>query len=363
MKKLSVYYCYFMLVFLLSNSYITQAQHFQAEGVISKIQEGNIYLLNRFSPEQDTLAKAHLKDGKFYLKGDYPKTALFDVNIVIFLVSGVDGSSFSGPFFIEKNTKVKMSNTKETDFYFAGSENIYIINEFFQSVKSKGELIEKLNTSFSEHVDSINTLKSQIGKEVYEFVKANENSQILEAGLVTLFSLIDANMFNGDNMAYFQSVINKIVEKSFIAQMGMQLIESKNTIKEGQQAPDFVIDSFTLSSQKGKPILLVFWASWCGPCVANIDKLKEIYSKFNAKDLEIIGISSDTNKEQHQKSLDKYSLPWFNFMDDIDPLKSVYRQYLANTIPYYILINQKGEIEKISSKLDLIEDSMQKIIK
>jgi thiol-disulfide isomerase/thioredoxin len=67
-----------------------------------------------------------------------------------------------------------------------------------------------------------------------------------------------------------------------------------------EKAPNFTLktkegQTITLSKLKGKVVLINFWATWCGPCRAEIPGFKEVYNKYKSKGLEIVGISLDEN--------------------------------------------------------------------
>lgn len=67
---------------------------------------------------------------------------------------------------------------------------------------------------------------------------------------------------------------------------------------EGKSAPDFTLQdlggsSFTLSSTKGKVVILDFWATWCPPCRAEIPHFISLYSQYKGQGLEIVGVALD----------------------------------------------------------------------
>ncbi|MDA8432453.1 MAG: TlpA disulfide reductase family protein, partial [Nitrospiraceae bacterium] len=69
-----------------------------------------------------------------------------------------------------------------------------------------------------------------------------------------------------------------------------------------QKAPDFTLKDLrgnhvTLSSLKGKVVLLNFWATWCPPCVAEMPELNKLYRKMASRGLEIVAVSTDSSVE------------------------------------------------------------------
>ncbi|HEX8269824.1 MAG TPA: TlpA disulfide reductase family protein [Flavobacterium sp.] len=128
-----------------------------------------------------------------------------------------------------------------------------------------------------------------------------------------------------------------------------QLVHFKHS-KTGSVAPLFVVtdlnrQSLTLEQFRGKKFVLIdFWASWCGPCVADFPNLKELYKSYGA-DLEIISITTDDDQEKWKKAIIKYGMGnWKHFSLKNNPETTVYADYFVGGIPHKILINKDGII-------------------
>lgn len=118
----------------------------------------------------------------------------------------------------------------------------------------------------------------------------------------------------------------------------------------GQEAPDFkasTLDgkSFQLSDYRGKYILLDFWATWCGPCLAETPNLKKIHDAFgNRGDFVLIGLSLDRDAEKPRTYLKENQCGWVDgFLGDWGKDK-VTKKYGVQGIPSIWLIGPDGKI-------------------
>lgn len=125
--------------------------------------------------------------------------------------------------------------------------------------------------------------------------------------------------------------------------------EAEENVKEGAAAPDFTLpdiqgNSFTLSSLRGKWVVLDFWGSWCGWCIKGIPDMKKYYEKYAGK-FEIVGIDCRDTDEKWKAAVEKYGLPWlhvYNTEADGTPDK-----YAVQGYPTKIIIDPEGKIDKI----------------
>ena len=98
-----------------------------------------------------------------------------------------------------------------------------------------------------------------------------------------------------------------------------------------------------LSSLKGNVILLNFWATWCGPCIAEIPEFNDLYDKYNSKGFEILGVSVSDNYKQLKKFSNKIRVEYKMLFGSQDEMAIVIQNYGGfYSVPVSYLINREG---------------------
>ena len=129
-------------------------------------------------------------------------------------------------------------------------------------------------------------------------------------------------------------------------------LDKRKALLPGSPAPDFTLlksdsSSFTLSSTRGKYMMIDFWASWCHPCRQAIPHWKEIYAKYHAKGFDIVSVSDDNRWTDWRKAMDQEKMPWMQVDDDF-PIKNMPARvgtlYMTTYIPFYVLLDKEGKI-------------------
>lgn len=136
------------------------------------------------------------------------------------------------------------------------------------------------------------------------------------------------------------------------ADQGDGVIEFKPgmPIKEGVQAPDFtgeLIDgtSITLSELQGKPVIINFWATWCGPCVKEMPAFERLKDDFGDK----IGIIAVNCGDDAGTVKDFMEENGYTFPVVLDEEYSISMLYPTNSIPYTVVVDAEGKVTHIST--------------
>jgi len=124
--------------------------------------------------------------------------------------------------------------------------------------------------------------------------------------------------------------------------------------------------SFAMSDVQGKVLLIDFWATWCGPCVAELPNIRRAYDNYHEQGLDVVGISLDDDKGSLAKFLEKHDEPWPQIFSE-EPGKTGFNNPLAksygiNSIPSIHLVDQQGKILASGIRGDGIDRAIAKAL-
>lgn len=216
----------------------------------------------------------------------------------------------------------------------------------------------------SKYAKEMGEISEETQKACLSFIKANPDIEAAAA--------MSRYYMSGMSLPELEELYGNFTPKVQNSNMAKELkeeVEALKAVQPGAMAPDFTLKTpdgtdFTLSSLRGKYVLIDFWASWCGPCRASIPHLKEIYAKYKDKDFEIVGVTNDTNHDAWKKAIEEDKSPWIHVADVFPDNRGgeIIGRYAAHFLPTLFLIDKEG---KMIGKIEhtALEEKLEELLK
>ena len=123
----------------------------------------------------------------------------------------------------------------------------------------------------------------------------------------------------------------------------------QDAMKVGTPFPDFAEkdlagEPLSVGKFKGSVVFVDFWATWCGPCVEEMPRIIELYKKYHARGLEIVGVSLDREESALKEFIAQRKMTWPQFYDGKFWENKLAVQYGVLRIPFNVLVDGEGRI-------------------
>ncbi len=341
---------------------------FTVKGDLKNADNQKIYLEQLFFSEKnpEVLDTAEIKDGKFTIAAKASEEGLYrlrfekqeagfifindknDINFTADLKeAGLSGVNFSTPANKVFKEFIGAVNSKNTSLSTL-SKTTDSIQKTSKNDSLKKASITELATAETNYkkfiLKCIDTISNPVVASFAMGLTRGINPEEVKAILPNLAKRFPTQQTVQDVIASYTKMITQPTPSPATAEP-----QAAGKIAIGNMAPDFTMADtegkpVSLSSFKGKYVLVDFWASWCGPCRGENPNVVANFNKYKTKNFTVLGVSLDEDKTKWLAAIKSDNLTWAHVSDLKGWSNAAAKVYGVESIPFNVLLDPTGKI-------------------
>ena len=306
-----------------------------------------VYLKDRLTSQ--SIDSTVVADGKFSFTGTADKDALMAVgtekkgweteffNDGTPIIVNLNDSTVKGSPLNERLAKLNIEIDKPQARF-----NAMVANLTDAEIKAReDELMGEMNKMFEEmQAFAVNVFKEERNSLI---PVAFSGFYFLENGAEAYDELVKEKVVFA-NHPYLKKMRDEVEEMRGPADSPKNDFIGQQYTDLEMADPDGKMHKISELVGEGKYVLVDFWASWCGPCRAEMPNVLDAYNKFHDKGFEVIGVSFDQKKAAWVKAIGQLQMPWLQISDLKGWKCAAAPIYKIDAIPDNILIDPQGKI-------------------
>ncbi len=330
------------------------------------------------------------KDGKYSLKTSTHEETIFNLRLdgnmfpLTSVINDVPAITLDAFFSNDSNHLMEKYIVKGSPASEQLKDFIYTFTDKLKNVYDDGRLVDSLQSIHA--ADSI--IQPAIAKQTaaaadirsFSLQKINESKSPSLTMFVLGYYQTTANNPAFKIEALGDDEVTKIITDlnakypshqglaSIKKSLDAQMASSAGWV--GKEAPDFTLPdvngkNVSLSSFRGKYVLVDFWASWCGPCRRENPNVVKAYQQFRTKNFAILGVSLDKPGERDKwlQAVKEDKLDWTQVSDLKFWNSEVVPLYNIEGIPFNVLLDPQGKVIAESLRGAALEAKLQEVLK